>query len=160
MLIDYAYGMIPESILKKDGREKVLQYLKQHAFGRNNEIRLRNTSLEDLLDKDDKGKRIAVVIPESAGDVLMVNGLLKGLKDLYSEYNIYLFTKPEFFCMIDDNPFIHKLLPFRDGLDNLLFLEGRADHEGFFEIAFLPHVGSQRFLNYLHNGKDKNAFNI
>jgi hypothetical protein len=62
--------------------------------------------------------------------------------------------------MIDDNPFIHKLLPFRDGLDNLLFLEGIGGHDGFFEIAFLPHAGSQRFLNYLHNGKDKNAFNI
>jgi len=147
-------------LVKNEGRERVLHYLKQHAFNRNNEIRSKNTSLEDLLDKEDKGKRIAVVIPESAGDVLIVNGLLKGLKELYPEYNIYLFTKPEFFCMIDDNPFIHKLLPFRDGLDNLLFLEGIGEHDGFFEIAFLPHVGSQRFLNYLHNGKDKNAFNI
>lgn len=148
-----------EKLIKKDGRDKVLAFLKQHAIHRNNELRIKKLSLDDILDKDDIGKRIAVVIPESAGDLLMINGLMKGLKELYPEFNIYLFTKPEFFCMVDDNPHIHKILPYRDGLDNLLFLEGIGEHKGFFEIAFLPHVGSQRFINYTHNGKDKRQFN-
>jgi hypothetical protein len=52
------------------------------------------------------------------------------------------------------------VLPFRNGLDNLLYLEGIGNHEGFFRMAFLPHVGSQKYLNYLHNGQDINAFNI
>ena len=45
-------------------------------------------------------------------------------------------------------------------MDNLLWLEGHADHQGYFEIAFLPHIGTQRLLNYLHNGKDKIEFEI
>lgn len=149
-----------EKLIKTDGRENVLRFLKQHAIKRNNEIKSKKTSLEDLLDKDDLGRRIAVVIPVSAGDVLMINSLMENLKNLYKDHNIYVFTDPSFFCMIDDNPFVHKVLPYKNGLDSLLYLEGRAEHNGFFEMAFLPHVGSQRWYNYIHNGKDVNQFNI
>ena len=62
--------------------------------------------------------------------------------------------------MIDDNPAVHKVLPFQNGIDNLLLLEGRAEHKGFFEIAFLPNIGTQKYLNYLHNGKDKTQFKL
>jgi len=44
--------------------------------------------------------------------------------------------------------------------DNLHFLEGSGDHEGFFDMAFLPHYGTQRFHNYHHNGKDKTQFQL
>jgi hypothetical protein len=147
-------------LIKKDGRDSVLEYLKQHAIKLNLDLKLKQTSLADILGEEDKDRRIAIIIPESAGDVLMINGLMEGLKNLYPDDNIYVFTKPEFFCMIDDNPFVHRVLPFRNGLDNLLYLEGIGNHEGFFRMAFLPHVGSQKYLNYLHNGQDINAFNI
>ena len=45
-------------------------------------------------------------------------------------------------------------------LDQLIWLEGAGDHQGYFEIAFLPHVGTQRFLDYLHNGKTNIQFDI
>jgi glycosyltransferase involved in cell wall biosynthesis len=117
-------------------------------------------TLEDLLDKDDAGKRIAVVMPESAGDVLMINSLLDNLKLTYPDYNIYVITKPSYYDMIEDNENVHKLIPYQNGVDNLLFLEGQGHHQGYFEIAFLPNIGTQRHLNYLHNGKDKIQFNI
>jgi hypothetical protein len=62
--------------------------------------------------------------------------------------------------MIEDNENVHKLIPYQNGVDNLLFLEGQGHHQGYFEIAFLPNIGTQRHLNYLHNGKDKIQFNI
>ena len=43
-------------------------------------------------------------------------------------------------------------------MDDITWLEGKGDHEGYFEIAFMPYVGTQRFLNYMHNGKDKIAY--
>lgn len=147
-------------VIKDESREKLASVLIDHAKDKNAKIEAKATTFEDLLDKDDKGKRIAVIMPESAGDVLIINSLMENLKDLYPEYNIYVITKPEFFCMIDDNPAVHKLIPFQEGIDNLLFLEGRADHEGYFDIAFLPNVGTQKVLNYLHNGIDKNVFEI
>ena len=115
---------------------------------------------EDFLDKDDEGKRIAVVMPDSAGDVLMINSLLDNLKLTYPEYNIYIITRPQYYDVIEDNENIHKLIPYQDGIDNLHYLEGKSNHEGYFEIAFLPHVGTQRFFNYHHNGKDRIQFNI
>ena len=116
--------------------------------------------LSDLLDKDDEGKRIAVVIPQSGGDVLMVNALMQNLKDLYKEYNIYLFTDPKFFDLISDNKAVHKVLPFSPGCENLLALEGRGSYKGLFEIAFLPHATTQKFFAYQHNGKDKLQFSL
>jgi len=45
-------------------------------------------------------------------------------------------------------------------LDSLPTMEGQGDHEGYFEVAFLPFIGTQRILNYMHNGKDKIQFDI
>jgi hypothetical protein len=45
-------------------------------------------------------------------------------------------------------------------MDQILWLEGAGNHEGYFEIAFLPFAGTQRFLDYIHNGKTKIQFNI
>ena len=116
--------------------------------------------LEDVLGDEAASNRIAVVLPESAGDVLILNSLMENLKSLYPEKNIYVFTKPEYFQMIEDNPSVHKLLPYQPALENLLYLEGRGDHEGYFEMAFLPNIGTQRHLSYLHNGKDKTQFKL
>jgi len=117
-------------------------------------------NLEDVLGDEGAEKRIAVVLPESAGDILILNSLMENLKSLYPDKNIYVFTKPEYYQMIEDNPSVHKLLPYQQSLENLLFLEGRGDHKGYFEMAFLPNIGTQRHLNYLHNGKDKTQFEL
>jgi glycosyltransferase involved in cell wall biosynthesis len=113
---------------------------------------------QDLLDKDDEDKRMAVVIPQSGGDVLMVNSLLQNLKETYKEYNLYIFTDPKFFDLIRDNPAVHKVLPYSPLCDNLLFLEGQGAHKGFFEVAFLPYITTQKMYGYHHNGKDKIQF--
>jgi hypothetical protein len=99
-------------------------------------------------------------MPESAGDVFMATSLLPSLKNTYPEYNIYFSTKQEYFSILNGNEYIHKIIPYVQQMDNLMWLEGAGDHEGYFEMAFLPHFGTQRMLNYLHNGKDKIDFNI
>ena len=146
-------------LLKEESREKILGYLKAVAQQKNLEKTAANTSLEDLLDGKKKD-RIAIVIPESAGDVLICNSLIGNLKKLYPDKDIYFITDPKFFPMINANPDIYKIIPFKAGIDNLLLLEGQGKHTGFFEMAFLPHVGSQRYLNYMHNGKQKHGFEL
>lgn len=138
-------------------REKVLEYFRQVAVKDNK--KQEKISLSDLL-KDDKGKKIAFVMPESAGDVYMTTSLLSGLKNLYKEYNIYYITKPQFFPILEGNPHIHKIIPYFPESENLLWMEGAGKHKGFFDICFLPHIGTQRVLNYLHNGEDKKEFEI
>ena len=143
--------------LKSDlNREQVLNHLRSQAAQQNH----KSVDIQDVLDKDDEGRRIAVVMPQSAGDVLMVNSLLENLKNLYPSHNIYFVTLPQFFEIVDEHPAIHKVLPYSPIFDNLLFLEGQGEHQGYFEMAFLPFVTTQKHFTYHHNGKDKSQLEL
>jgi ADP-heptose:LPS heptosyltransferase len=99
-------------------------------------------------------------MPQSAGDVLMVNSLLQNLKALYPDHNIYFITLPQFFEIVDEHPAVHKVLPYSPIFDNLLFLEGQGEHKGYFELAFLPFITTQRHFTYQHNGKDRTQLQL
>jgi len=90
----------------------------------------------------------------------MVNSLIHNLKQLYPDKKIYVFTKPEYFGMIDDHPDLEKVLPYQPQIDNCYVLEGRGDDDGYFDMAFLPHATTQRTYSYTHNGKDKTQFKL
>jgi len=139
-------------------REDVLKYFKQVATQDNQ----KNQKIDfiELLDKDDEGGRLLISMPQSIGDIYLCTSLLKNIKETYPDYNIYFATKPEYFDILDGNPYIHKVIPYSKGLDSLPSMEGQGNHKGFFEVAFLPFIGTQRMLNYMHNGKDKIQFNL
>jgi hypothetical protein len=99
-------------------------------------------------------------MPESIGDVFMVTSLLESIKKTYPEHSIYLATKQENFPILDCNPNVKRVIPFIPQMDSLIWLEGQWSHKGFFDIAFLPHAGTQKFLDYVHNGSDKIQFDI
>ena len=111
--------------------------------------------IEDMLDDDDEGKRIAYVMPESSVDVLLSTSLLKSIKSIYPEYNLYFVTKPEYYHILDGNEYVHKVIPYSADFDNAIYLEGSGEKKGYFEIAFTPYLTSQRLNNYVHNGKDR-----
>ena len=140
-------------------REDILKYFHKIASKENEEITSKK-KIEDILGDEGRNNRIAIVLPGDAGDVLMLNGLMSNLKSIYPKKNIYVFTKPHFFSMIEDNPAVYKTLPYDTTYDNLHFLEGSGDHKGYFEIAYLPHIGTQRIINYTHNGKDKTQIEL
>ena len=107
--------------------------------------------IEDFLDEDDKGKRMAYIMPESAVDVFLSTSLLKSLKSKYPEYNLYFVTKPQYYHILDGNEYIHKVIPYNSQFDNTIHLEGVASHEGFFEIAFTPYLTTQQRVANDHN---------
>jgi glycosyltransferase involved in cell wall biosynthesis len=144
-----------EQKVPKDQIENYFRQVAKEELSKNNPV-----NFEDLLDKDDFGRRGLIVIPESIGDVFMVTSLFESFKEAYPDYNLYIATKQEYFEILIGNPYIHKVIPYIPQMDNLLWLEGAGDHKGFFEVAFLPHIGTQRILNYLHNGKDIIQFEI
>lgn len=88
----------------------------------------------------------------------MSTSLLPSIKQLYPDYNIYFACKVEYQEILDNNPYIYKKLIFNPFMENLLSMEGHANGEGYFEIVFLPHVGTQKVFDYQHNGKDKIQF--
>ena len=111
--------------------------------------------IEDFLDEDDKGKRLAYVMPDSAVDVFLSTSLLKSIKTKYPEYNLYFVTKPEHYHILDGNEYIHKVIPYNPQFDNTIYLEGSSSSDGYFEIAFTPYLTTQRLNNYVHNEKDR-----
>lgn len=141
-----------QNIEKGQPREDILRIFREVAVKENKEAH--KIQFEDLLDKDDKGKRILYVMPKSIGDVFWSTSLMPSLAKVYPEYNIYFATEPKYFEILDNNPYIHKVIPYNQQMDNLLLMEGQGEHEGFFEITFLPYIGTQRIFNYQHNGKD------
>lgn len=139
-------------------RKDVLDHFKKVAEKENDKNK--KVKFEELLDKDDEGKRLLICMPQSIGDVYLCTSLLKNIKEVYPEYNIYFATEQKYFIILEGNPYIHKTIPYSKSLDSLVLLEGQASHKGYFEIAFLPHIGTQRMLNYMHNGKDKIQFDL
>jgi glycosyltransferase involved in cell wall biosynthesis len=139
-------------------RDGVLQHFQQVAKKENK--KQEKIDFTDILDKEDEGNRILFSMPQSIGDIYMSTTLLKNIKELYPNYNIYYATKPEYFEILDGNPYIHKVIPYSKSLDSLPAMEGQGNHKGFFEIAFLPFIGTQKMLNYIHNGKDKIQFEL
>ena len=146
-------------ISKGRSREDILKYFKQVAQKNNDEINQTN-EIEEYLDDEGPDQRIAVVIPMAASDVILVNSLLENLKKLYPDHNLYVITNPDFYSLIEDNPAIHQLIPYSPSMDSLFFLEGKSDHTGYFQVAYMPTVSTQKSVNYVHNGKDVTALEL
>ena len=155
---DDGYKYWTTEISKGAKRQDIENYFRQVATQENEKNK--KIEFEDILDKNDKGKRILYVMPESIGDIYISTSLFKNIKKQYPEHNLYVATKPEYFEILQGNPHIHKIIQYIPQMDQLIWLEGAGDHQGYFEIAFLPHVGTQRFLDYLHNGKTNIQFDI
>lgn len=117
-------------------------------------------NFEDFLDKNDSGKRCIIVMPQTERDVFLVSSLFESFKETYPDFNLYVATKPEYNNLLSGNKYIHKIIPYVPQMENLLWLEGINEHKGYFEIGFLPYIGTQKIFNFQHNGKDKIAFNL
>ncbi len=141
---------------KRQARQNIIAYFRQVAQQKNAENKV--VQFESLLDTNDSGRRILYVMPESLGDVFLSTSLFRSIKELYPEYNLYVATKPENFPMLEGNPHVFRVLPYMPQMDSQLWLIGQGGHKGFFEIAFLPFVITQRHLTYLQNGQDKIAY--
>jgi glycosyltransferase involved in cell wall biosynthesis len=145
-------------IEKGAARKDVESYFRNIAQKENEESKWKDDTIKsfsELLGKNDEGSRLLYVMPESIGDVYLSTGLFKSLKETYPDYNLYVATKPENFPVLSANPYVYKVIPYIPQMENIYFLEGHGAHKGFFEIAFMPFVTTQRSMCYSHNAKDK-----
>ena len=84
-----------QKLEQKVPKEQIENYFRQVAkdeSSKNNPI-----NFEELLDNDDYGRRGLIIIPENIEDVFMITSLFKSFKDVYSDYNLYVATKQEYF---------------------------------------------------------------
>ena len=163
-LIETGKKYVQEKFSVQNAVEKLKYYIKSVEIRTKEEEKKEDekptVSVEDFLKDVPLEDRIAVVLPRSAGDVLMANSLIENLNNLYPDKKIFFVTQPEFYDLINDNPFVHKVIPYSNSFEDLHVLEGRGDHQGLFDIAFLPHCMTQKTYSYNHNGKDKTQFKL
>lgn len=138
-------------------RQDIENYFRNVALKENEKGR--QVKFEDLLDANDKG-RVLYVMPESAGDIFLSTALFKSIKERYPDFNLYVATKAQYKDILEGNPYVHRWIEYNPIMDNLIWLEGNNQHDGYFDIAYLPYTCTQRNLNYLHNGIDKIDFTI
>lgn len=154
---DDGYKHWMNRINKDLNRQQIEQYFRQVAIQSIQEKENKNKKFEDLLDKNDKG-RIIVVQPESAEDIYLLTSLFKSIKDRYPNFSIYVSTKKEYKDIIDGNPYVKKWIEYSPIMDNFVFLEGNNTHNGYFDIAYLPYLNTQKNSSFTHNGIDKIDF--
>lgn len=145
-------------IAKGTPRSDVLKYFKKVAQKEN--VDNNQKSIEEYLDGDDPLKRIIIVAEHGSEDIILINSFLENLHNLYIDCDIYVATNPDYYSLIEDNPYCYKVLPYTKRMDDPLILEGSGDHQGYFKVALYPTSHTQKLLNYFHNGCDKNVFEI
>jgi glycosyltransferase involved in cell wall biosynthesis len=152
----YKYWM--QELGRGTPRSSIDAYFRKVATDDN--VKINQVDFGELLPKDDVGKRMLFVLPESIGDIFMASSLFKSIKELYPKYNLYVAVKPEYFEILEGNPYVHKVIQYSPQMDNIFWLEGISKHKGYFNIAFMPHFGTQRLINYTHNAEDVIAFDL
>jgi len=146
----YWSNQMQQDISKKE----IENYFRQTALKTSQESRLNQKQpFENLLSKDDEGRRIAYVLPGGAQEIFLSTAILPSIKKLYPDYNIYYLCDTQFFDILEGNQDIYKLIPFIPDM-NSKTLEGFSTHKGFFEIAYFPGDDVLRTMNYSHNDKD------
>ena len=139
-------------------RQQVYEYFVKTAQKENAENN--KIPFDDLLSKDDQGKRILFVLPEGEIDIFNSTSLLKYIKDSYPDHNIYYATKAEYADLISGNPYVFKVLPYDPIMDNFAWSEGQGSHKGFFEFVLIPNTNTQKTINYIHGNKHRIEYDL
>ena len=83
---------------------------------------------------------------------------MPSIKKLYPNYQIYFFTKSEYFDLINSHPDVYKTLQYNSKMDDPLYFEGKADQTKSFDIVFAPYLSIRN--NFMRNCEDKIQYNI
>lgn len=120
------------------------------SAGAQHNFKVNPTTLESLLDKNDKS-RVLLVLKESLGDHYLLTSLLPEIKKKYKDSSIYIGCDPKFWEVYDCNTNVHKLLPWNPEMDNEMQMCGFGGHKGFFDYYHNVGIGTQKLLNYLYS---------
>lgn len=147
-----------QEIAKGVSRSDIENYFRQTAFSENNKDK--KVQFEEFLNKDDKG-RVIVVLPQSAGDLYLCTSLFESIKNRYPDWALYVATKSEYKDILNANPFVDKWLEYNPMMNNAFWLEGNKNHDGYFNVAYLPFTQTQLQTScYQHGGNDLIHFNL
>lgn len=143
--------------LKSDlKRSDVLNYFRKVALSEN-----QNSFLDEMLSslKENKdSKKIAFIQPNGVEEIIIATSLVTSIKKSYPDYDIYFFTRNEYFDLINSHPDVKKVLNYFNKMDDPLFFEGKGSNNKYFDIVFAPYLSINN--NYFRNAEDIIQYNI
>ena len=138
-------------------REKIEEYFRQVARKENSEL-FEDKKIEDFLGENQN--RILFVVPRGEDEVFNSTALLPSIKAQYPDHDIYFSTNQSFIDIVNSNPFVYKFIPYSPVMQDIFWAEGRGEHNGYFDICYLPTSNVHENQNFTHNGKDVIQFDI
>jgi len=146
-------------ILKEPNkRQSVYEHIVKVAVDENSKNH--KIPFNDLLSKDDEGKRILFVLPGNQIDVFNSTSLLKYIKEKYPSHNIYYATEKNNFSILNGNPYVFKTVLYDKIMENFLWGEGQNVESGMFDFVIKPHSNTHGNVNYIHGQKHKPEYDI
>jgi len=137
-------------------RSDVLNYFRKVALSEN-----QNSFLDEMLSslKENKdSKKIAFIQPNGVEEIIIATSLVTSIKKIYPDYDIYFFTRNEYFDLINSHPDVKKVLNYFNKMDDPLFFEGKGSNNKYFDIVFAPYLSINN--NYFRNAEDIIQYNI
>ncbi len=137
-------------------RSDVLNYFRKVALSEN-----QNSFLDEMLSslKENKdSKKIAFIQPNGVEEIIIATSLVTSIKKTYPDYDIYFFTRNEYFDLINSHPDVKKVLNYFNKMDDPLFFEGKGANNKYFDIVFAPYLSINN--NYFRNAEDIIQYNI
>ena len=137
-------------------RPDVLNYFRKVALSEN-----QNSFLDEMLSslKENKdSKKIAFIQPNGVEEIIIATSLVTSIKKIYPDYDIYFFTRNEYFDLINSHPDVKKVLNYFNKMDDPLFFEGKGANNKYFDIVFAPYLSINN--NYFRNAEDIIQYNI
>ena len=137
-------------------RSDVLNYFRKVALSEN-----QNSFLDEMLSslKENKdSKKIAFIQPNGVEEIIIATSLVTSIKKNYPDYDIYFFTRNEYFDLINSHPDVKKVLNYFNKMDDPLFFEGKGANNKYFDIVFAPYLSINN--NYFRNAEDIIQYNI
>ena len=131
-------------------RSDVLNYFRKVALSEN-----QNSFLDEMLSslKENKdSKKIAFIQPSGVEEIIIATSLVTSIKKIYPNYDIYFFTRNEYFDLINSHPDVKKVLNYFNKMDDPLFFEGKGSNNKYFDIVFAPYLSINN--NYFRNSQD------
>ena len=100
------------------------------------------TIINDVIElKKDGSKVMMVCLPGAAGDIVMMTHLLKKLRDKFKDHKLMFATSPQYFNIIENCPYIDKVVQYHPDFDNTQLTKGILDK------VFSPHFACQLLIS-------------
>ena len=109
-------------------RQQVLDYFRSVAQKENNENN--KIDISEVFDQTEKKKGLMV----SSADVTTIfaaTSLFESFHETYPDTDLYFACHPQFSNILNGNPYVKKVIPYHEHMENELAMIGQGNHKGY-----------------------------